>query len=112
AGLPPRETGLVLDQEPDHHLDPRVLARDRVRLRKVLRLRLPGDTEGPIRRASLVAVLGDPDRLLAVEPGQLLREEADVSEDDRVLVPRVRLRGRLQGRTGCVRMVRPGVESA
>src|SRR6185503_18538908 len=85
ARLPPGEAGLVLDQEPDHHLDARVLPRNRVRLRQVPRLRVPGDPEGAIRRAGLVAVLRNPDRLLAVEPGQLLRQVTEVAQDDRVL---------------------------
>src|SRR6185437_16546155 len=45
AGLPAAEVRLVAHHEPEHHVDPRVLARDRVRLRHVLGLRLPGDAE-------------------------------------------------------------------
>src|SRR5207253_7586068 len=83
ARLPPREARLVLDQEPDHHLDTRVRAGDRVRLREVLRLRPPRDAEDAIRRASLVAVFGDPDRLLPVEPGQFSDEITEVRSEER-----------------------------
>ena len=41
AGLPAAEGRLVLDEEPEHHVDARVLARDRVGLRHVLRLVRP-----------------------------------------------------------------------
>src|ERR1043166_568448 len=69
TGLPACEAALVAEQEPHHQADARVLASDRVRLRQVLRLLRPADAEVPIRRPRLVAVLGDPDRLLPVEPG-------------------------------------------
>src|SRR5689334_20133985 len=60
AGLPAAEAPLVAKQEPEHHRDPRVLARDLVRLRQVLRLPDPRDPEQPVRRTGLVAVLRDP----------------------------------------------------
>ena len=41
TGLPAAEGGLVLDEEPEHHVDARVLARDRVGLLQVQRLLRP-----------------------------------------------------------------------
>src|SRR5215211_6563131 len=49
---------LVLDEEPDHHVDPRMRARDRERLRQIARLLHERDAENPVRRIRLVAVLG------------------------------------------------------
>src|SRR5207249_11785232 len=80
--LPAGETALVAEQEPEHHADARVLAGDRVRLRQVARLVRPADAEMRIRRPGLVAVLGDPERLVAVELRQQLDQDADVSERD------------------------------
>ena len=59
---------LVAEQEPEHHVDARVRAGDRERLRQVGRLaaRTRRRRAGPAVR--LVAVLGDPDPLLAPEP--------------------------------------------
>src|SRR5512133_4124259 len=77
AGLPAAEAAFVAEQEPEHHRDPRISACDRVRLRQVLGLLRPRDPERPVRRARLVAVLGDPELLVPVELGQQLRQLAD-----------------------------------
>src|SRR5436309_14044209 len=91
-GLPAAERALVAEQEPDEHPEPAVLPGNRVRLREVLRLRLPGDPEEAVRRPGLIAVLGHPERLIAVEAAQLLGQVTDVAEGDGGL--RLRLRGR------------------
>src|SRR5438046_6526 len=67
AGLPAAERGVVLQQEPREEADARVRLRDLVRLLEVHRLLRPADAEEGVRRLRLVAVLGDPDRLVAVE---------------------------------------------
>src|SRR5438552_17331320 len=46
AGLPAAERGLVLDEEPEHDVDARVLPRDRVGLRQPRRLLRVADPEG------------------------------------------------------------------
>ena len=74
AGLPAAEAAFVPEQEPEHHRDPRVLAGDRVRLASGTWPACPGDAERLVRRARLVAVLGDPELLVAVELGQQLRQ--------------------------------------
>src|SRR5439155_8411964 len=73
ARLPAGEAALVTEQEPEHHADARVLAGDRVRLGQVPRLLRPADAEKRIGRPGLIAVLGDPERLVAVE----LRQQLD-----------------------------------
>src|SRR2546423_10406640 len=110
-GLPATERALVPDQEPDEHPDPPVFTRDRVRLREVLRLRLPGDAEELVGRTRLVAVFGDPDRLATVEPRDLLGQVADVAEDHRRPLQLLRLRRRALARHRRVRMMGPGVEA-
>ena len=72
-GLPAAEPRLVAQQEPEHHVDPRVLAGDRVGLLHVRRLLGVRDAEGAVRRVRLVAVLGDPEPLVAPEQRQLVR---------------------------------------
>ena len=79
----PRRRRLVLEQEPEHHVDARVLARDRERLRQVERLLRPRDAEERVGRVRLVAVLGDPDPLVAVELRDQRDQVADVAERDR-----------------------------
>src|SRR6266542_5248226 len=108
AGLPAAEAALVAEQEPEHHRDPRVLARDRVRRRQVLGLLDPGNAERPVGRPGLVAVLGDPELLVAVEAAEKLRHVADVAECDHILGLRPR-RGRLRG-AAVVRVMRVDVE--
>src|SRR4051812_37839355 len=71
AGLPARERAFVAQEEPRHQADSRIPARDLVRLREVLGLLLPGDPEVRVGRARLVAVLGDPERLVPILPRQL-----------------------------------------
>src|SRR5688572_33155373 len=79
---------LVADQEPEHHVDARMPSSDPERLPQVGGLLLVGHAEELVLRRRLVAVLGDPQPLLAVEPGELPDEVVDVAEHDR----RVRLR--------------------
>src|SRR5215210_2051837 len=110
ARLPAREVALVAQQKPDEHLDARVLARDRERLRQVLRLPLQRDAEDAIRRVRLVAVLGDPDRLAPVEARHLADQDVDVAERDRR--PRRRPRAWRLGRPSVVGLMRVGVEAA
>ena len=83
---------------------------DRERLPHVPRLRRPGDTEDPVRRVRLVAVLRQPDPLGAVEARQLVDEVVDVAERDAAAAGRGGCR-RL-GRCAVVRMVGVGVEVA
>ena len=73
AGLPAvvHEPPLVAEQEPEEHVDARMPLRDPERLRQVLRLLAPRDAEELVRRVRLVAVLGDPDPLVAVEARHL-----------------------------------------
>src|SRR6478672_13412369 len=80
--LPAAQPALVAEQEPEHHRDVRVLAGELVRLRQVLRLLDPGDAERPVRRARLVAVLGDPELLVAVELAEQRGQYRDVPERD------------------------------
>src|SRR5919109_4303650 len=110
TGLPAAEPALVADQEPEHHRDPRVLARDLVRLRQVLRLLGPAHAEEPVGRPGLVAVLRNAELLVAVEPAQELGQVADVAEDDARLVAPLGLCRRGIRRPAVVRMVRVGVE--
>src|SRR5215212_772339 len=107
--LPAAEGTLVAEQEPEHHVDPRVLARDAVGLAQVGGLLRVRDAEEAVGRSGLVAVLGDPEALLAVEPRQLLDQVVDVAEADGRLRPRPRAR-RL-ARLAVVRMVSVGVEA-
>src|SRR5215210_4415519 len=109
ARLPAAEGALVAEQEPEHHVDPRVLAGDPVRLPEVRRLLRVGDAEEPVGRPCLVAVLGDPHALLAVEPRELLDQVVDVAEPDGGL--RLRPRGGRLARLAVVRMVGVGVEA-
>src|SRR5712691_5443549 len=113
-GLPAGERGLVADQKPDHHVDPRILARDRESLCQVLGLQSPGDAELGIGRVGLVAVLGDPELLRAIEPRDLGRQRVDVRQRDRgrcvARAGRRRLGRRGLGRHAVVRVVRVGVE--
>src|SRR6185437_1772650 len=92
AGLPAAQAALVAEQEPEHHRDPRISACNRVRLRQVLGLLGPRDPERPVRRACLVAVLGNPELLVPVELGQQLRQLADVPERHHGLGLRLRRR--------------------
>ena len=69
-GLPAVEgTGLSLSRNQVKQVDAGVRARDVVGLAQVGGLLLPADAEERVRRLGLVAVLGDPDRLAAVEAG-------------------------------------------
>src|SRR6187549_3325600 len=99
AGLPAAQPALVAEQEPEHHRDPRVLAGDRVGLRQVLGLLRPADAERPVGRAGLVAVLGDPELLVAVQLPEQLGQHGNVPEGDRLLALRLHRR----------RLVRPAV---
>src|SRR4029453_4889891 len=67
AGLPAGQPSLVANQEPDEHVDPVRTPRDRDGLVDVARLVCVPDAEEAVRRARLVAVLGDPEALAAVE---------------------------------------------
>src|SRR5437764_6402381 len=111
AGLPAAQVRVVLDEEPEHHVDARVLPRDRVSLRQPLRLRRHADAEVPVGRIRLVAVLGDPQVLRPVELGQLGNEDVDVAELD----PALRLAGwherRRLLRRRVIRLVRVLVEA-
>src|SRR4051794_22121838 len=110
AGLPAAQPPLVAEQEPEHHGDPRVLARDGVGLGQVLGLLDPRDPEAAVGRAGLVAVLRDPELLVAVQLAEQLRQVAQVAEgDDRL---RLRLRGRRLARPAVVRVVGVDVELA
>ncbi len=89
------------------------LRRDRERLLQVERLLRAGDAEELVGWVRLVAVLGDPDALVAVE----LRQHLDqVVRGCRASPPSPgrrepdRLRRRRVGRAGVVRVVRPRVE--
>ena len=75
AGLPARRVRLVAHEEPEHHVDARVLARDRIRLRQVLRLLRLRDAERLVGRIRLIAVLGDPEVLRPV----VLRDRASAA---------------------------------
>src|SRR3954471_20298819 len=101
AGLPACEPLLVAQEEPRHQADAWIPARDRVRLREVLRLLRPRDSEVPVGRARLVAVLGDPERLVPVLARELLDQDVDVRERDGRL--RLRHRGRTLVRAAVVR---------
>src|SRR5215510_1544973 len=109
AGLPPAETPLVAEQEPEHHRDPRVLARHLVGLGQVLRLPGPRHAEQPIGRTGLVAVLRDPELLVAVVLAEQLREVAQVRERHGLLA--LRLGRRRLARAAVVRVVRVDVEA-
>ena len=84
----------------------RVRLGDPERLLQPLGLRRPGDAELRVGRVRLVAVLGDPDPLLAVEARQLLDEDGDVAERDHVRGRRLPRRRVLER----VRLVAVGVE--
>src|SRR5512133_3098865 len=75
-----RDVRVVLQQEPEHHVDARIRPRDRVRLRQVTRLLRPGDAEEPVGWIRLVAVLGDPQVLRAPERRELGEQGVDVPE--------------------------------
>src|SRR5437762_2735848 len=81
--LPAAEGGVVLEQEPGEEADARVRLRDLVRLPEVRRLLPPADAEEVVRRLRLIAVLGDPERLVAVEARHRVDELVDVAELDR-----------------------------
>src|SRR3954447_12580695 len=89
ARLPAAQAALVAEQEPEHHRDPRVLARDRIGLGQVLGLLGPGDAERPVGRPGLVAVLRDPELLVAVQLPEQLRQQRDVAERDGLLALRL-----------------------
>src|SRR5215210_2369185 len=109
AGLPEADSLLVADQEPEHHVDARVLARDRECLLHVRGLLLVRDAEVLVLRRRLVAVLSDPEWLPAVQPRDLGDQVIDVPERER----RVRLRagGRRLAAAAVVRMVGVSVEA-
>src|SRR5664279_1168881 len=69
ARLPAPEVRLVAHEEPEHHVDPRVLACHCVGLLHVERLLGPADAEARlvVWRVRLVAVLRDPEMLRPVE---------------------------------------------
>src|SRR5438874_1875787 len=79
-GLPACEGGLVLQQEPEHHVDSRVLAGDRECLRQVCGLLRVGDADERVGWVRLVAVLGDPEALVAVELRQQCGQVAQERE--------------------------------
>src|SRR6478735_11516169 len=110
TGLPVAETVLVADEEPEEHRDSRVLPRDRHGLRQVLRLQPRRDAEVPVRWIGLVAVLVEPQRLVAVETGELLGEHVEVAEGDRRRARRCR--GRRLARAAGIRVMRIRVEAA
>ena len=117
ARLPPladEDARLVAKQEPEQHVDPRTPLCDPVRLRQVLRLARGGDAEDAVGRIGLVAVLGDPDPLVPVEPRHLADQQAHVSERDRGRVvavdPGRRRRRRRLARPAVVRVVGVRVE--
>src|SRR2546423_1811550 len=83
ARLPAGDPGLVAEQEPAHQRHSRVLAHHRECLLQVLGLLRVRDAEVVVRRPGLVAVLGDPHVLVAVEPGQQAGQQAEVPEPDR-----------------------------
>src|SRR5215207_491374 len=109
ARLPAAEGALIAQEEPQHHVDPRVLAGDPVSLAEIRGLLRVRDAEQAVGRPRLVAVLGDPDALLAVQPRQLLDQVVDVAEADGGL--RLRPRARRLARPAVVRMVSVGVEA-
>src|SRR5215217_6117016 len=80
AGLPEPNGLLVAEEEPEHHVDARVPARDLEGLLQVSRLLLVGDAEVLVLRRRLIAVLGDPERLPTVEPRELGDQVVDVPE--------------------------------
>src|SRR5439155_15185216 len=106
--LPAVERAAVLQQEPGEEIDARIRPRDLVRLPEIGGLLRPADADEGVGWIGLVAVLGDPDRLLAVEGCDRRDELVDVAELDRPAadVPR----RRRVGRAAVVRMVGPGVE--
>src|SRR6188508_3041165 len=110
AGLPAAEAPLVAEQEPEHHRDPRVVARHLVSLGQVLRLPGPRHAEQPVWRTGLVAVLRDPELLVAVVLAEQLREVAQVRERHGLLA--LRLGRRRLARAAVVRVVRVDVEAA
>src|SRR5205823_6840355 len=65
-GLPAAHLCVVLEQEPEEHVDPWILVRDRVRLAQVGGLLRPRDAERLVLRPRLVAVLADPEVLRTV----------------------------------------------
>src|SRR5438105_2514896 len=105
--LPAGEARLVAHEEPQHHVDSRISTRDGIRLGKVARLRVPGDAEDPIGRPGLVAVLGDPQVLAAVQVAEQLEERADVAQSHRL---RLGLRGRALVAEAVVRVMGVDVE--
>ena len=112
----PDRAGLVAHQEPEEQVDPRVEARIAVRLAQVLRLLRQRDAEEPVGRVRLVAVLGDPDPLVSVEPRQLSDQDVEVAERDRGrrCAALGRRRGGVRGVSllhPVVRVVRVGVEA-
>src|SRR5262245_31022649 len=109
AGLPTAQAAFVAEQEPEHHRDPRVLARHLVRLSQVLRLPGPGHAEQPVGGAGLVAVLRDPELLVAVVLAEQLREVAQVRERHGLLA--LRLARRRLARAAVVRMMGVDVEA-
>src|SRR4051795_1668338 len=107
ARLPAAERGVVPEQEPREEPDARVRLRDPVRLLEVRRLLRPADAEEVVRRLRLVAVLGDPERLVAVEAPDPVQGLFDVAELDRASAA---ARRRLLARYAVVRVVGPRVE--
>src|SRR5579864_7756542 len=110
AGLPAAEVWLVLDQEPQEHVDARVLPRHRVDLRQVRRLLRPAHAEGRVGRIRLVAVLGDPEMLRAVQLRDLGEQHVDVPHLDAARVLARRHERRRLVRRCVVRMMRVHVE--
>src|SRR3954451_18861497 len=92
AALPASKARLVLELEPEHHVDARLLARDRERLLQVERLLRVRDAERAVRRIRLVRVLGEPDALAAPELRHLLDHVADVAERVRTVPAGLRRR--------------------
>jgi hypothetical protein len=69
--LPAVEIGAVFEQEPGEEVDAGVCFGDVVCLSKVGGLFVPADAEEGVGRFGLIAVLGDPERLAAVEARDL-----------------------------------------
>src|SRR5829696_2426340 len=107
--LPAAEGTLVTQEEPQHHVDARVLAGDPVGLAEIRGLLRVRDAEKTVGWPRLVAVLRDPDALLAVEPRQLLDQIVDVPQPDGGF--RLRPRPRRLARLAVVRVVRIRVEA-
>src|SRR5919201_3040597 len=109
ARLPPSRARVVAHQEPDEDVDASVRTRDSNRLPHVRGLARERDAEEPVGRVRLEAVLGDPDRLVALpQLVDLADEVVDVAELHVVATARARPRRLRLVRV--VRVVCEGVE--